>query len=89
MRENCKDPFGRKRRFGVMDTFVAQLATQARKPSASTLRVKDEDEVSSTKLKDFVVFTPTTDKREALSLFSRRAAHEPRQIRTQENYLIV
>jgi len=39
------------RRHLVMDTFVALLATPARIPSASTLRVKGEDGVSSTKLK--------------------------------------
>jgi hypothetical protein len=62
MRENCKDIFGRKEHFGVMDTFVARLATPVRKPYASLLRVKGEGGVSSTKLKDFVVFTPTANK---------------------------
>lgn len=45
-----------------MDTFVARLATPVRKLYASILRVKGEGGVSSTKLKDFVVFTPTVYK---------------------------
>lgn len=46
----------------MTDAFVAQLATQARKRSASPLRVKGEVGVSSTKLKACVVFTPTIYK---------------------------
>ncbi len=41
-----------------VDTFVALLATQARKQSASTLRIKDKKRCENHEVFSFVVFTP-------------------------------
>src|SRR5712691_817559 len=58
-----KKHFGRKGHSGVMDTFAALLATQARKQYANALRVKGKKRRFIHEAKDFVVFTPTAYKR--------------------------
>ena len=62
MRENCEDIFGRKRRFGVMDTFAVLLEMPVRRRFATPLKVKGEKRRSIHEAEDFVVFSPPSIK---------------------------
>ncbi len=63
MRPNCESIFGRSEHFGVMDTFVAQLAMPARIPSVALLNNRGEGGQFIHEAEDFAVFLPSFYKR--------------------------